>query len=137
LQQHVAALAVPDDGCGLVGRRVEDRERVAGVGLPRIQRGVLAVAVAAVVPGDHAPARVGEQGREDVVGAREIEAAVGEEERPPALVAPFVDVDPHAPRVDVALAVRGPGSRKGDGVGRGHEAHICITLGATVPFSSP
>ena len=65
-----------------VGRhRVEHRHRVPQVGLPVVERGVLGVAVAAVVPRHDAEPGVGQDRREHVEGAGEVHAAVGEEDR--------------------------------------------------------
>ena len=47
------------------GDVIEHRGGIAQVGVPRVEMGVGAVAVAAVIPGDGAPAGVGEQWREE------------------------------------------------------------------------
>ena len=83
---------------------VEHGERVAHVGVPRVQLGVVAVAVAPMVPADDPPSAGGELGCEHVEGAGEVHAAVDEQQRRRVLVAPFVDRDPDAVRVELVLA---------------------------------
>ena len=92
---------------------VEHRERVAHVGVPRVQLGMLAVAVAALVPGHDAPSAGCQLRREDVVGPSEVEAAVDEHERRGGFVAPFVDGDSEPVGIDGVLAggVLGAGVR--------------------------
>ena len=103
--------------------------RVAEVGLPVVERGVLGVAVAAVVPRHDAPAGVGEQRREHVEGAGEVEAAVGEQERRRRLVAPLVHGDGQPVAVDGALPVGPPGAGIGDRLG--HRAAPCHSAAVT------
>ena len=75
---------------------------------------MIAVAVPAVVPPDDAPARVGEQRCEHIVGAGEVEAAVRDEQRRRGLVTPLVDRDAQAVGQDVAAAIGPP--RTGEGL---------------------
>ena len=65
------------------GRRVgvEHRQRVAHVGVPAVQHGVLGVAVAPLVPAHDPPAAVGQQRGEHVERAGEVETPVGEQDR--------------------------------------------------------
>ena len=104
--QQRPALRVPDQRNRLARHGVEHRQRVAHVGVPGVERGVLRIAVAALIPRYDAEAAGREQRREDVVGAREIEAAVGEQQRRRPLVAPFVHRDAKPARVDEAAPRR-------------------------------
>ena len=74
-----AALGVSDNRKGLTRAYViKDREGIAHVGIPRIQLGVLAVAVPSLIPAHYAPTTVGQLGGEQVEGACEVESAVHE-----------------------------------------------------------
>src|SRR3712207_8313973 len=53
-----------------------DLHRVAQIGVPRVEGGSVAVAVAPLVPTDDPPAGVGQQRREQVERGREVEPAV-------------------------------------------------------------
>ena len=90
---------------------IEHRQGVAQVGVPRVQLGVVAVAVAALVPGDDAPPAGGQPRGEHVVRAGEVEAAVHEQQRRGVLVAPLVHRDTDAVRVEVVLAGGSLGAR--------------------------
>ena len=66
---------------------------------------MLGVAVSAVVPRHHAIAGIGQQGREDVEGAGEVEAAVRQQDGLGGGVPPFVDGELHAVAIDAAPSV--------------------------------
>jgi hypothetical protein len=112
LEEQRAALGVAHDGERVGAEGGEDGGGVADVGVPGVEGGVLGVAVAALVPGDHPPAGLGEERREDVEGAGEVEAAVEEGERRRGLPAPLVDGDAQAVGVDLSDPVRWAGTRE-------------------------
>ncbi len=123
---------MPDDGNRLAADGVEYVERVAHVGVPGVEGGMLGIAVAALIPRDDAEAAGGEQWREDVVGAREIEAAVREQQRRCLLVAPLVDRDAEAARIHETQSNRRLGARIRDDFGMrcdGRLAHRARILG--------
>ena len=76
--------------------------------------GPVAVAVAALVPAHDAPAAGGQQRREHVVRAGEVEAAVHAQQRRRVGVAPLVRRQPDAVGVDAVLAVGRVGTGEGD-----------------------
>ncbi len=108
LHHQAAAFGMPDHGHRRPGRAVEHRECVAHVGIPRVERGVVGIAVASLIPRDDSPARVREQWSEEVERRREVHAAVAQHDRRRVEVAPFVCRDPDAVRVDPAPAVGTP-----------------------------
>ena len=129
LDHHAAALGVPDDRDRPAGADlVEHGDGVAQVGVPRVQRGTVAVAVAALVPADDPPAAGGEQRGEHVVGAGEVEAAVDGEQRRRIGIAPLVGGEADAAGVDAPLAVR----RLGTG-----EGHVVVGHTATITTPPP
>ena len=142
VEQQAPALGVAEHGDGLAPDRVEHRQGVALVGLPAVQLGVVGVAVAALVPAHDAPPAVGHQGGERVVGAGEVEAAVGEQDRRGALVAPLVHGQAQAVRVDRAGAVgtacsgerrpRRGGLRHGRRRHHGRRLGRCLTAGSSL-----
>src|SRR5688500_12667459 len=67
---------------------------------------MLAVTVTALVPGDDAPPRAGEQRRERVVRPREVEPAVDEEQRRRVVRAPLVHRDLQTAAVERVFAQR-------------------------------
>jgi hypothetical protein len=85
---------VIEHGCG-----------VAQIGVPRVEVGVLAVAVTAMVPADHSPPGVGEVRGEEVEGSGEIEATVRHDQRRCVGVAPLVEGEPNAVGVERGRAV--------------------------------
>ena len=100
LDHQRAALRVPD-GRHRVGRPAtwsNTAQRVAEVGVPRVEVCVVAVAVTTMVPADDPPAGVGEHGGERVERPGEVESAVREQQRWGVGIAPLVDGDPHAGR---------------------------------------
>ena len=105
LDHHRATLGVADrrHRCA-PGDVVEHGGCVAEVGVPRVQVGVGAVAVAPMVPADHPPSGGGEERGEHVVGAGEVESAVREEEGWSVGLAPFVEGDRHTAGIDRVLA---------------------------------
>ncbi len=106
LHEQGATLAVADRGHRVsTGDVVEDGGGVAQVGVPRVQVGMVAVAVTALVPTDHPPAAIGEQWREPVERPSEVEASVSEHQWWCVGVAPLVEGDADASRVDAVLAV--------------------------------
>ena len=70
-----APFECPTIGSG-AGHRVDHRHGVPQVGLPRVEGGVLGVAVATLVPRHDPPAGLRQHGGEDVEGAGEVEPAV-------------------------------------------------------------
>jgi hypothetical protein len=76
LDHQRAALAVPDDRGGVLGDGVHHGHGVANIGVPAVQRGVITVAVAALIPGHDPPSGGRQLGREDLIGPAEIEPAV-------------------------------------------------------------
>ena len=83
----------------------------------QVERAAFRIAVAALIPRHHAEAAGGEQRREYVVGAREIEAAVREQQRRRLLVAPLVNGDAEATRIHETPSSRRLGTRIRDGFG--------------------
>ena len=115
LDHHPAALGVPDDRQRLSRADVvEHRQRVAEVGVPRVQRGVVAVAVAALVPAHDPPPGGRQQGGEDVVRPGEVEAAVHAQQRRGVGVTPLVGREPEPVGVDAVLAIGRAGAWEGD-----------------------
>ena len=113
LQRDPATLRVPEDRQGLVADGVQDGQRVANVGVPGVQAGVLGVAVAPVVPGHDPPPAGGQHRREHVERAGEVEPAVGQQEGGRLLVAPLDDVDGQPVGAHGSLPVRAPRARVG------------------------
>ena len=89
-------------------------ERVAEVRLPRVEGGVLGVAVAPLVPGHDPPPGFGQQRGEAVEGAGEVEPAVRQRQRRRAGVAPLVHRDAQPVGLDRARPVGRPGAGEGD-----------------------
>ena len=79
LDHQRPALGVPDDGHRRPGDSDRSRPSRRGCRRPRSTAGVVAVAVAALVPGDDPPSGGGQLRGEDVVGAGEVEAAVDQQ----------------------------------------------------------
>ncbi len=120
MERDRAALGMADDGeRGPVAHIIEDGDRIAHVGFPAVQGGVLAVSVSALVPAHGAPPGIGEQWREDVVRAGEIEPAVSEDDRRVVGVAPFVRRDQHAAGIDRPFPIGGSSA----GVGHRRVGH--------------
>ncbi len=112
---------------GLARRGVEHREQVPHVGVPGVERRVLGIAVAALIPRHDAVAPRGEERGEHVEGAREVEAAVGAHNHGRALVPPLGDGELHPIRFDAAPPCRALCARElggGDLVGRGRSLRI-------------
>ncbi len=86
---------------------------------------MVAVAVAAVVPTDHPPAGIGEQRGEPVERAGEVEASVSEHQGRCVGVAPFVEGDADASRVDAELAVGYTDAGQVECRRGGHEERLC------------
>ena len=120
LEHQPAALAVADHRQRPAADRVDHREGVADVRLPAVEVGPIGVAVAAVVPRHHPPALGGEQRREHVEGAGEVEPAVRQEHRWSVRVAPLDDGDADAVGVDAPEPVGAPSP----GEGHGHRRHV-------------
>ena len=104
LDHQRPALGVTDHRRRVLGDRVHHGDRVADVGVPAVERGMVAVAVTALIPGDHPPSGGGQLGCEDLERAAEIEPSVHEEQRRRGLIAPFVDRQAQATDVDLVLA---------------------------------
>jgi hypothetical protein len=80
LHQDAAALRVADERDRPAGGGVENRERVADIGVPVVEHGVIRVAVTPLIPTHDAPAGRGEQRGEHIERPREVEATMGQEQ---------------------------------------------------------
>ena len=111
LRHEAPALGVAYDRGGPAGDARHHRDGVAEVGVPGVEGGVVAVAVAPLVPGHHPPALGGQERRQEVERAGEVEPAVGHEERRTLLVAPLVGGDAEPVGIDPpgAIGWRGTG----------------------------
>ena len=106
LRHQRPALRVPDHwDRPRAGDVVEHGDGIAEVGVPRVQLGVLAVAMPAVIPAHDPPPEGRELGGEHVERAGEVEATVHQHQRGRARVAPFVDGDANPVGVDVVAAI--------------------------------
>ena len=90
LHHHAAALGMPDNRQWGRTKVVEDRDGVADVGFPRVQRRALAVAVPSLIPGDDAPSSVDQSWSYEVPRCREIHASVAGQDSRAMWVSPFV-----------------------------------------------
>ena len=101
-----------DDRHGVRRRRIEHGERIADIGIPAVERCVVRIAVATMVPGDDAPASGGEQRCEDIERAREVRATMDEKERRGLFVAPLANGQADAEGADPTMPVRPDGTGK-------------------------
>jgi hypothetical protein len=119
VQHHRAALGVTDHGQGSLGDGVQDRDGVAYIGGPGVQRGMLGVAVPPLVPRHDPPASIRQQRSDDIERAGEVEPAVHQGERRCSGVAPLGHGEPYAVGVDGADPIGGFGPGVGPNVGDG------------------
>ena len=110
LHDEPAALRVADQWRGLVRRGVEHGEQIADVGVPRVQRGPVAVAVAALVPRHDSPPGLHDERRQQVPRGGEVEPAMDAQHRRCGGFAPLVHGQAEAVGIDPAGAVRAPGT---------------------------
>jgi len=115
LYEQGATFRMPDRGHRTpTGHVVEHCGGVAQVCIPRVEVSVIAVAVTPMVPAHDPPPGVGEDRRERVERAREVESAVGEQQHRCVGVAPFVQGDPEPAGVDPVLTIGYAGTRDVD-----------------------
>jgi hypothetical protein len=92
-QGQRTTLGVANNGDSFGGYRVKNRNTVSNVSVPAVERGMLAIAMTTVIPGNDLPTLRRQQGGESVHGAGEIESAVGQQERTSGLRSPLVGSD--------------------------------------------
>src|SRR5271167_1435411 len=111
-----APLRVTDHWHRPVAHGIEYGACVSHIRVPAVERRMFGIAVAAMVEGDDPPACLRQERGEYIEGTREVEPPMGEEDRARPLVAPFVDRDADARRVDESTAIGPARAGIGDGL---------------------